>query len=68
MLSLQALYNEWLSWGISRKFAPILAEIKYRKSQVPSSVQPGGVVVGQRATASVFVRQGSLVQVLLHNR
>jgi len=33
-VSLEVLYNEQLSWGVSQKSMPILAEIEDRKSQV----------------------------------
>src|SRR5207245_5491954 len=32
-VSVQVLYNEKLSWGVSQKSMPILAEIEDRKSQ-----------------------------------
>jgi len=33
-VSLEVLYNEQLSWGVSQKSMPILAEIEDRKSQI----------------------------------
>ena len=35
-VSLEVLYNEQLSWGVSQKSMPILAEIEDRKSQEPA--------------------------------
>src|SRR6266700_6477645 len=35
-VSLEVLYNEQLSWGVSQKSMPILAEIEDRKSQSPT--------------------------------